>query len=263
MRTLAAVVVVGLAASVGAVAWAARGRGAPRSASCDGSDHEEGLQAETCVAGTGTVDHSVAASYDPSSNQGYAIYQGRPGDRVLPEGYVGADTQNGGTVVGCDTGTYDPRASDDWNQSPKSKHNNAQVAVGTDEFTAPVGPIGPGDPCSPFVPHTPPGSSCGSPQDSRPQTTAPGSPSPLNAYTSGSPESGNGQVGLAGDFGGGDGASGYLQVTYGSGDSAPTGNVTTGGNSKGGGGTVALGNDGRETDDPFTPAGSPVVVCQD
>ena len=45
--------------------------------------------------------------------------------------------------------------------------------------------------------------------------------------------------------------------------STPTGNVTTGGNSRGGGGTVAAGNDGRETDDPFTPAGSPVVVCQD
>jgi hypothetical protein len=221
------------------------------------------VQAESCLVGTGAVDHSITASYDTSSNQGYAIYQGRPNDTVLPPGYVGADTQKGGTIVGCDTGTYNPRASDEWNQSPKSKHNNAQIAVGTDEFTAPVGPIGPGDPCSPFVPHTPPGSSCGSPQTTQPETTAPGSPSPLNLYASGSPASGEGQAGVAGDFGGGDGATGYLQATYGTAGPAPTGNVTTGGNSKGGGGTVAAGNDGRETDDPFTPAGSPVVVCQD
>jgi hypothetical protein len=204
----------------------------------------------------------VTASYDPGSHQGYAVYQGRPEDAVAPAGYVGVDTQNGLTVVGCDTGTYRPDARDEWNQRPDGPNNNAQIAVGTDEFTAPTGPVGPGDPCSPFVPHTPPGPSCGSPQ-AQPTSSYPGSPSPLNAYTAGSAPPGSGQAGVAGDFGGGEGATGYLQATYAPSSSGPTGNVTTGGNSRGGGGTVAVGNDGRETDDPYTSAGSPIVVCQD
>lgn len=220
--------------------------------------------AVVCDGGTGAADASVTVRLDPSTRQGYAVYQGRPHD-TIPPGYVGADTQNRVTIVGCDTGTYDPKARDEWNQSPRSRHNNAQIAAGTDEFTAPVGPIGPGDPCSPFVPHTPPGRSCGSPQDPAPTTVLPAHGSPLNAYaTSPAPSpTGRGDAGLTGDFGGGDGASGYLQATYGSGAAGPTGNVTTGGNSRGGGGTVAVGNDGNETDDPFTPAGSPVVLCQD
>jgi hypothetical protein len=241
------------------------GRNRQSSACPDELDASGRTEAVACVGGTGTVDSSVTASVDPSSGQGYAVYQGRPGDRI-PEGYLGADTQNGLTIVGCDTGSYNPDARDEWNQSPTSKNNNAQIAVGTDEFTAPTGPVGPGDPCSPFVPHTPPGASCGSPQNQAPDTSVPGDPSPLNVYASGAPSPSNpsqsGQVGVAGDFGGGDGATGYLQATYSGGQPTPTGNVTTGGNSRGGGGTVAVGNDGRETDDPYTPANSPVVVCQ-
>jgi hypothetical protein len=215
--------------------------------------------AGVCDGGTGAADVSVTASMNPSTGHGYAVYQGRRGDAV-PEGYVGADTQNGATVVGCATGTYDPEARDEWNQSPDSTNNNAQIALGTDEFTAPTGPVGPGDPCSPFVPHTPPGRSCGSPQDAEPDAKYPGGPSPLNVYSSNVPPNGAdraGDVGVAGDFGGGDGASGDLQASYTTNGPIPTGNVTTGGNSRGGGGTVAVGNDGNETDDPYTPNGSP------
>ena len=203
---------------------------------------------------------------NPQTRQGYAVYQGRRGD-TTPSGYIGVDTQHGLTLVGCDTGRYDPDKTDKWNQHPHSHHNNAQIAAGTDEFTAPTGPIGPGDPCSPFVPHTPPGKSCGSPQARHPAAIYPAHGSPLNLYSNRSPADAvshrDAQVGLAGDFGGGDRASGDLQVTADASDGAPRGNVTTGGNSRGGGGTVAVGNDGNETDDPFTPSGSPVVICQD
>jgi hypothetical protein len=235
---------------------------APSGASSSVVDPSGPSRVRVCDGGTQGADASVTASANPSTGQGYAVYQGRPGD-TIPEGYVGADTQNGLTIVGCDTGTYDPEARDEWNQSPTSPNNNAQIAVGTDEFTAPTGPVGAGDPCSPFLPHTPPGRSCGSPQDPSPEATYPGEPSPLNVYSSGGPATGSGDVGVVGDFGGGDGASGDLQATYGTGQSVPAGNVTTGGNSRGGGGTVAVGNDGNETDDPYTPSGSPVVVCQD
>jgi len=263
ISAVAAVAVTLLLASGAGAVWASGHQRAAQLSSCGGPPAlGPAVQAETCVGGTGAVDHSVTAAYDPGSQQGYAVYQGRPGDSVAPSGYVGVDTQHGLTVVGCDTGTYRPDAPDEWNQQPDGPNNNAQIAVGTDEFTAPTGPVGPGDPCSPFVPHTPPGASCGSPQ-ATPATSYPGSPSPLNAYTAGSPPPDSGQAGIAGDFGGGDGASGDLQATYGSSPSGPTGNVTTGGNSRGGGGTVAVGNDGRETDDPYTPTGSPVVVCQD
>jgi hypothetical protein len=84
----------------------------------------------------------------------------------------------------------------------------------------------------------------------------PGNGSPLNAYASGFP---NGDAGLAGDFGGNDGASGYAQVTS---NGQGQGNFTTGGTSKGGGGTVGIGNDGNETKDRWTPDGSPVALCQ-
>jgi hypothetical protein len=215
-----------------------------------------------CVSGTRKADGTVTVSSTRSTKRDYVIYQGKPGN-VTPPGYIGVDRQHGLTLVGCDTGTYNPDANDEWNQSPQSPNNNAQIAVGTDEFTAPTGPVGPGDPCSPFVPHTPPGKSCGSAQTAHPATTAP-KQSPLKAYSAKAPgstvRSGSGQAGIAGDFGGGNGASGYLQVTYKRGHG---GNVTTGGNSRGGGGTVAVGNDGNETDDPFTPKQSPVVVCQD
>jgi hypothetical protein len=260
--------VIGLA-GVGAIGSAAYARDTARSQcprhtlSAAGSstvDARGRSSVLVCDGGTSGADAGVSAGADTTSGQGYAVYQGRPGD-TIPAGYVGADTQNGLTIVGCDTGTYDPNAPDEWNQRPNSPNNNAQIAAGTDEFTAPTGPIGPGDPCSPFVPHTPPGRSCGSPQDPSPDTTYPGAPSPLNVYSSGAP-TGSGDVGIAGDFGGGQGASGILQATYDTGGPAPTGNITTGGNSRGGGGTVAVGNDGNETDDPFTPAGSPVVLCQ-
>src|SRR4051794_32146321 len=206
-----------LTVSGSSAVWAAHSQRGKHESTCDdASAPEAGAQAQTCVGGTGTVDHSITASFDPSSQQGYAVYQGRPGDKVLPEGYVGVDTQHGLTLVGCATGTYRPGAPDEWNQSPHSRNNNAQIAVGTDEFTAPTGPVGPGDPCSPFVPHTPPGTSCGSPP-AAPAASYPGDPSPLNAYTAGSPPPGAGAAGIAGDFGGGDGASGYLQATYGPG----------------------------------------------
>ncbi|MFL6239894.1 MAG: hypothetical protein ACJ735_10445 [Actinomycetes bacterium] len=221
--------------------------------------------AQICVGGTRRADSSVTVSRDPSAKRWYVIYQGRRGD-AIPSGYVGADSQAGATIVGCDTGTYNPQAKDKWNQSPHSPYNNAQIAVGTDEFTAPTGPIGPGDPCSPFVPHTPPGKSCGSPQNTHPATALPKA-SPLQVYAGQPPASSvksrSGQVGIAGDFGGGKGAAGYLQATADANGSTPKGNVTTGGNSRGGGGTVAVGNDGNETDDPYTPKKSPVVICQD
>jgi hypothetical protein len=224
--------------------------------------HDGVTQASLCVRGTRKADSTVTVSRDPRKHQAYAIYQGKRGD-AIPPGYVGADNQHGVTLVGCDTGTYNPDANDEWNQNPHSPNNNAQIALGTDEFTAPTGPIGPGDPCSPFVPHTPPGKSCGSAQTAHPATVAPKG-SPLKAYSESSPRNSlttrSGQAGIAGDFGGGDGASGYLQVTYRNGRG---GNVTTGGNSRGGGGTVAVGNDGNETDDPWTPKQSPVVLCQD
>jgi hypothetical protein len=65
---------------------------------------------------------------------------------------------------------------------------------------------------------------------------------------------------LAGDFGGNDGASGTAQVTS---NGHTGGNLTIGGTSKGGGGTVAVGNDGNESKDRWTPDGSPLAVCQD
>lgn len=219
-----------------------------------------------CIGGTHKADGSVTASSDRRKKQTYAIYQGRPKD-TIPPGYVGVDNRNGLTVVGCDTGTYKPDAPDKWNQKPNSQNNNAQIAVGTDEFTAPTGPVGPGDPCSPFVPHTPPGKSCGSKPGKSPSTVLPTRATPLRVFSARRPgaavTSKSGQIGIAGDFGGGQGASGYLQVTYDRSHAVPKANVATGGNSRGGGGTVAVGNDGKETDDPFTPRGSPVVVCQD
>jgi hypothetical protein len=117
------------------------------------------------------------------------------------------------------------------------------------------------------VPHTPHGSSCGSPQARDPAVIYPAHGSPLNAYSRGSPDDvaahRAAQAGISGNFGGSQGASGDLQLTLDASSGTPGGNITTGGNSRGGGGTVAVGNDGNETDDPYTPSGSPVAVCQD
>jgi hypothetical protein len=229
------------------------------------SKHPGGVTARSCVRGTSKADSSVTASNNPGKHREYAVYQGRRGD-AIPSGYVGVDNQHGLTLVGCDTGRYNPGRTDKWNQHPHSRHNNAQIAVSSKEFTAPTGPVGPGDPCSPFVPHTPPGTSCGSRPADHPAVVAPAG-SPLVAYSKRRPTSAASaranQVGIAGDFGGGKGASGYLQLRYHDRGDAPTFDLATGGNSRGGGGTVAVGNDGRETDDPYTPAGSPVTICQD
>jgi hypothetical protein len=211
-----------------------------------------------CQAGTGVVDGTVSAAIDPATGQGYVVQDGRPTNPNLLGGYIGVDTQHQLTLVGCAGGDYQPGASDEWNQSPDSPDtNNAMASIGMGTFTAPSGPIGPTSPCSPPIVPTPsPGTQCGSPQDPAPATVVPGNGSPLNVYTSGSP---NGSTGVSGEFGGNDGASGYLQVTS-SGNG--TGNVTTGGTSKGGGGLVGIGNDGNETQDRWTPDGLPFAVCQ-
>ncbi|MEY2566776.1 MAG: endoglycosylceramidase [Actinomycetota bacterium] len=211
-----------------------------------------------CQAGTGVVDGTVSASVDPTTGQGYVIQDGRPTNPNLLAGYIGVDTQHQLTLVGCAGGDYQPGAPDEWNQSPDSPDtNNAMASIGMGTFTAPSGPIGPTSPCSPPIVPTPsPGTQCGSPQDPAPAAIVPGNGSPLNVYTSGSPD---GSTGVSGEFGGNDGASGYLQVTS-SGDG--TGNVTTGGTSKGGGGLVGVGNDGNETQDRWTPDGLPFAVCQ-
>jgi len=211
-----------------------------------------------CAAGTGVADGTVTAAVDPSSGGGYVVQDGRPTNPGLLGGYIGVDRQHTLTLVGCAAGDYKPGAPDDWNQSPNGPQNNAMASVGTPTFTAPEGPVGPSSPCSPpIVPAPAQGSSCGSPRDPAPAATFPGNGSPLNAYYGGFP---SGDAGVAGDFGGNDGASGYLQVTA---NGRNAGNVTTGGTSKGGGGTVAVGNDGNETKDRWTPDGSPVALCQD
>jgi hypothetical protein len=64
-------------------------------------------------------------------------------------------------------------------------------------------------------------------------------------------------------FGGTQGASGYLQVTYDTSGLRPSGDVTTAGQSKGGGGVVSVGDDGDQTLYPLTPPGSPLALCQD
>jgi endoglycosylceramidase len=210
-----------------------------------------------CMGQTHAVDGTVTAAADPKTGNGYVVQDGQPGNPNLLAGYLGVDTQHTLTVVGCASGDYKPGAPDEWNQTPDGPTNNAMAAVGTPTFTAPSGPIGPSSPCSPpIVPAPGPGASCGSPQDPSPAATVPGNGSPLNAYTSGSPK---GSTGLAGDFGGNGGASGYAQITS---DGRSSGNFTTGGTSKGGGGKVAVGNDGNETQDQWTPPGTPVAVCQ-
>lgn len=211
-----------------------------------------------CLAGTGVADGTITASADPKTGESYVVQDGRPTNPGLLGGYLGVDRQHTLTLVGCAGGDYKPGAPDDWNQSPDGPENNAMAAVGTPTFTAPSGPIGPSSPCSPpVVPAPAQGTSCGSPPDPSPAATAPGNGSPLNAYYGGFP---TGDAGLAGDFGGNDGASGYAQITA---NGRSSGNVTVGGTSKGGGGTVAVGNDGNETKDRWTPDGSPLALCQD
>jgi endoglycosylceramidase len=216
-------------------------------------------RATACAGETGVVDGTVTAALDPAAGQGYVVQDGQPTNPNLLAGYLGVDTQHTLTLVGCAGGDYQPGAPDEWNQSPDSPDtNNAMASLGMGTFTAPAGPIGPTSPCSPpLTPEpSPGGTTCGSPRDPAPAVVAPGNESPFNVYTSGAT---SGSTGAAGDFGGNDGASGYLQVTA-QGDG--TGNVTTGGTSKGGGGLVAVGNDGNESQDRWTPDGTPVAVCQ-
>lgn len=207
----------------------------------------------------------VDAGVDTSDNQAYVVAQGQPSDPGPLAGYLGIDTQRGVTLVGCGSGEYRPGDPDDWNQTPTSPDNNAVGAVGPGEDTAPAGTIG--ATCSPLPQATPTtGSSCGAAPPAHPGTTVPGGSSPFNAYYSaGSGASGSSSAaGIDGAFGGASGASGRFQVTWsGSGGGEPTGDVVTGGNSRAGGGTVAVGNDGRESDGAFTPAGLPVTACQD
>lgn len=219
-----------------------------------------------CTTGTGVLDGTVTASGNAFDRQGYVVSDGQPHDPGPLAGYLGVDTQHGLTVVGCGGGDYNPDAPDDWNQSPTSKNNNAIAEAGGSTLTAPSGPVGPSSPCSPPLLATPsPGKKCGSAQDASPGWTLPGGSSPLNAYSSGSGPTAPSQssdFGVAGDFGGNEGASGYFQVSHNTAGTGPTANVTTGGTSKGGGGTVAAGNDHNETADAITPAGTPVAVCQ-
>jgi endoglycosylceramidase len=211
-----------------------------------------------CMGKTGVVDGTVNIYVDPSTGRAYVVQDGKSGNPNLLGGYLGVDSQHTLTLVGCAGGDYDANKSDEWNQSPDGPQNNAMASLGMGTFTAPSGPVGPTSPCSPpIVPARGTGDSCGTPRDPSPSTVAPGNGSPLNAYTSGSP---NGSSGIAGDFGGNDGASGYLQVTS---DGQHSGNIATGGTSKGGGGTVAVGNDGHEGKDSWTPEGSPIAICQD
>ncbi|MBV8982448.1 MAG: cellulase family glycosylhydrolase [Acidimicrobiia bacterium] len=228
-------------------------------AGVDGAPSRSGPSKVTgCLAGTGVADGTVTAEGNPSNGDGYVVQDGRPSNPGLLAGYLGVDRQHALTLVGCAGGDYKPGATDDWNQSPTGAENNAMAAVGTPTFTAPSGPVGPSSPCSPpVVPAPAQGSACGSPPDPSPAATAPGNGSPLNAYYGGFP---TGDAGLAGDFGGNDGASGYAQATA---NGRSSGNVTVGGTSKGGGGTVAAGNDGNETKDRWTPDGSPFALCQD
>jgi endoglycosylceramidase len=224
---------------------------------------------EVCTSGTHLADGTVTAAFDPSTGQGYVVEDGQPSNPPLLSGYLGVDTQHTLTVVGCGGGDYKPGAPDDWTQKSTSPDNNAIASAGNGMFTAPSGPIL-GGPCSPQLlpwqqpdtgPGPPPGAVCGTPQDPRPATTVPGGPSPLQVYRSG-PASG-GDIGVAGTFGGAQGASGYLQVTYDTSGSRPSGDVTTAGQSKGGGGVVSVGDDGDQTLYPLTPPGSPLALCQD
>ncbi|HEX3335754.1 MAG TPA: hypothetical protein VHS54_04785, partial [Jatrophihabitans sp.] len=211
-----------------------------------------------CSGGTGVADGTVTAAADPATGNGYVVQDGKASNPGLLGGFIGVDRQNTLTLVGCAHGDYKPGAPDDWNQSPDGPKNNAMASVGTPTFTAPEGPVGPTSPCSPPIVPTPAqGTSCGSPRDPSPAATLPGNGSPMNAYYGGFP---NGDAGLAGDFGGNAGASGVAQATS---DGRSGGNVTVGGTSKGGGGTVAVGNDGNESKDRWTPDGSPLAVCQD
>ena len=211
-----------------------------------------------CGSGSGVADGTVTAAVDPSTGDGYVVQDGKSTNPGLLGGYIGVDRQHTLTLVGCAEGDYKPGAPDDWNQTPDGPTNNAMASIGTPTFTAPSGPIGPSSPCSPpIVPAPAQGTSCGSPPDPSPAATFPGNGSPLNAYYGGFP---NGDAGIAGDFGGNDGAGGYAQVTS---DGRSSGNFTVGGTSKGGGGTVAAGNDGNESKDRWTPDGSPLAVCQD
>ncbi|MBV9410310.1 MAG: cellulase family glycosylhydrolase [Acidimicrobiia bacterium] len=225
----------------------------------DAAPSQSGVSRVTgCLAGTGVADGTVTAAGNPSTGDGYVVQDGRPTNPGLLGGYLGVDRQHTLTLVGCAGGDYKPGTPDDWNQAPNGPENNAMASVGTPTFTAPSGPIGPSSPCSPpIVPAPAQGSSCGSPPDPSPAAVAPGNGSPLNAYYGGFP---TGDAGLAGDFGGNQGAGGYAQATA---NGRNAGNLTVGGTSKGGGGTVAVGNDGNETKDRWTPDGSPLALCQD
>jgi hypothetical protein len=220
-----------------------------------GADHD-GNRVTACSGRTGVADGTVTAAVDPATGRGYVVEDGQSTNPNLLGGYLGVDSQHILTLVGCAGGDYQPGAPDEWNQSPAGGTNNAMASLGMGTFTAPAGPVGPTSPCSPpVIPAPGPGASCGTAQDSSPAWSVPGH-GPITIYTSGSA---TGSTGVAGDFGGNDGASGYLQITS---SGHRTGNVTTGGTSKGGGGTVAAGNDGNETQDQFTPSGLPVEVCQ-
>ncbi len=220
-------------------------------------------QLAVCVDGTGVADGTVRAGIG-EANAGSVIFDGRPGNPGLLAGFIGTDRRDTLTLVGCDHGDYDPNAPNEYSPSSTPYFNNAMASLGKPTYTAPDGPIGPTSPCSP-QPYDPgPSGPCGGYQD--PSRPPPGATypagSPLVVYTSGdgAPDPNRyGYAGVAGDFGGNDGASGYIQLTYGP---EAMGDLATGGNSKGGGGTVAVGNDGREEGDRFTPPGLPVTVCQ-
>jgi hypothetical protein len=217
-----------------------------------------GGQATGCADGTGVDDGTL--SVGPSA----VVFDGQSSNPNLLAGYIGVDRQDTLTLVGCDTGDYDPNAPDQYEPHSDPDANNAMASIGKDTLTAPAGPVGPTSPCSPSPPGSGPSGPCGGAQDPNrppPGATYPPSGSPLVFYTSGAgaPDPSHyGYVGIAGDFGGNDGAGGYLQLTYGPG----SGDIATGGTSKGGGGTVAVGNDGRESGDQWTPSGAPIAACQ-
>lgn len=211
-----------------------------------------------CTSATGTADGTLTFGTDS------VMFDGRPSNPNLLAGYLGVDRKDTLTIVGCNHGDYDPNAPDDYSPTPDPYANNAMASLGKDTYTAPAGPVGPTSSCSPKPYDTGSSGPCGGAQDPERPPSASTAPtgSPLSVYQSGSgpPDPTRyGYAGVAGEFGGNNGASGYLQLTYGSG---PAGDIATGGTSKGGGGTVAVGNDGRESGDRITPTGLPVTACQ-
>ncbi len=221
-------------------------------------------RATVCVDGTGVADGTITAGTG-EANAGFLIFDGQPTNPGLAGGYIGLSRQHTLTLVGCDQGDYDPEAPDDYySPSDERTYNNAMASLGKETLTGPDGPIGPTSPCSPQPWEPGPSGPCGGYQDPAappPAATYPDG-APLYVYTSGAgahdPNT-YGYVGVAGDFGGNDGASGYIQLTH---DPGLSGDIATGGTSKAGGGTVAVGNDGREAGDTLTPPGTPVAVCQ-